>query len=244
MSTILQNPAVIASLIAAAVSIAGLVAVWFNRVIAERYSVHFAAFASGFVLSAALLHLAPEGLEESHDGALFLLGGYVALYVLRSIGKGANGGEQDIGAGLAALAAIGFHSFLDGVVYSISFSAGLETGLYSSAGLIIHEFAESVILFVLLRAAGFGGVLSFVLALVGASLTTPLGAIFSVAAIRELAVERLGELLSIAAGALIYVGATHLSAHMGGESGRRTMFTFLAGIAVAVLATGVHHAGH
>jgi zinc transporter ZupT len=51
----------------------------------------------------------------------------------------------DYALGLVRLIGIGFHSFLDGIVYSISFSISMLTGALVAIGMVLHEFPEGVV---------------------------------------------------------------------------------------------------
>jgi zinc and cadmium transporter len=50
---------------------------------------------------------------------------------------------------------IGFHSFIDGFVYSISFTVSFFTGFLATAGMVLHEFPEGIITYLLLVKSGF-----------------------------------------------------------------------------------------
>ena len=64
--------------------------------------------------------------------------------------------------GITAIEGIGIHSFIDGIIYTVTFSASTMTGVLAGVGLVAHEFAEGVIVFsVLLQMKGVW--LSFVI---------------------------------------------------------------------------------
>jgi zinc transporter ZupT len=44
---------------------------------------------------------------------------------------------------------IGFHSFIDGVIYSIAFTVSILTGFLATMGMIPHEFPEGIITYLL-----------------------------------------------------------------------------------------------
>jgi zinc transporter ZupT len=54
---------------------------------------------------------------------------------------------------------IGIHSFIDGIIYSVTFSVSALTGTLVSIGMVMHEFPEGVFTYVLLRKGGLAGVL-------------------------------------------------------------------------------------
>jgi zinc transporter ZupT len=75
---------------------------------------------------------------------------------------------------------VGFYSFLDGVIYSVTFNVSIFTGILAAMGLILHEFPDWIVTFLLLGRAGF-----------------------------DRKKSTLGALLALSAGALVYVGAPH-----------------------------------
>lgn len=73
------------------------------------------------------------------------------------------------------------------------------------------------------------------LALLAAAATTPLGMLVSYPLIRTLDSETLGALLSVSAGALVYVGATHLLPRAEKEHKRYSIVALAGGVLVAVI---------
>jgi zinc transporter ZupT len=128
---------------------------------------------------------------------------------------------------------IGFHSFLDGVVYSISFSVSMFTGSLVALGMVLHEFPEGIVTYTLLIRGGFSERRSFALAFFAAALTTPLGTLVSYPFVSRIDAPLLGLLLALSAGALIYVGATHLLPQAEREPRRFSLIALGAGILVA-----------
>ena len=104
---------------------------------------------------------------------------------------------------------LGTPSFVDGFVYSITFSVGVFTGVLAATGMVLHEFPEGIITYLLLSRE-FSARTSLILALIAASLSTPLGTLVSCPFVSRIDKTILGALLSLSAGALVCVGATHL----------------------------------
>ena len=73
-----------------------------------------------------------------------------------------------------------------------------------------------------------------VLAFLAAALTTPVGTLISFPMISQIDKPVLGALLSVSAGALVYVGATHLLPHAERESAKYSLVALLGGILVAL----------
>jgi zinc and cadmium transporter len=128
---------------------------------------------------------------------------------------------------------IGFHSFLDGVVYSITFSVSIFTGILAAIGMVLHEFPEGIITYLLLLRGGGSPKQSFWFAFLAAAVSTPLGTLMSYPMISRIDPSLLGTLLSVSAGALVYVGATHLLPHAEREPARYSLVALAGGILVA-----------
>ena len=229
-------PAVLASLAAASFATLGLAAVWRNTGWAERNSAYFAAFAAGVLLTTAIF-LIPEGLESSVYAPFLVLFGYFLLYFINML---IDSNEKGVSNAFVPFLAVGFHSFIDGFEYGVLFGHDEYVGLMASAGLIAHEFAEGVLLFALLRLSGLGRNFSFIFAFIGAALTTPMGAIASQVILRDVEPDTIAMLLSIAAGALLYVGATHLTSHMREGQKHTTLLAYVLGLLLALGMTFVH----
>jgi ZIP family zinc transporter/zinc and cadmium transporter len=101
--------------------------------------------------------------------------------------------------------------------------------------MVLHEFPEGIITYLLLLRGGFSEKISLVLALLAASLTTPLGMLVSYPYISQIDKPFLGTLLSLSAGALVYVGATHLLPQAEKEHRKYSLLALGAGILVAVI---------
>lgn len=242
----LTQPAIVASLIAAAVTTLGIATVWRFHERANRYDAVLSAFAAGILLTSALLHVVPESITLTHDAPLFVLIGFLVLFILNK----AAGHHHPAGhrlppqAVVAPFIGIAFHSFVDGIVYATAFSVNMVMGVSAASGLIIHEFSEGLVLFVLIRSAGGTPALAFALAFLGAALTTPLGAVLGLYAIQGLSSESLGVLLALSGGALLYVSSIHLTERFVHARGLVPIIALMAGVAFSFGMLGGHdHSG-
>lgn len=136
--------------------------------------------------------------------------------------------------GLVPMLGIGTHSFLDGAVYSITFSVSIFTGTLAAIGMVLHEFPEGVVTYLLLLRAGFSESKFFGFAFLAAALTTPIGTLVSFPIVDSLDQTVLGTLLALSGGALLYVGATHLLPQAEREARRYSIAALGAGILIAV----------
>lgn len=227
-----------ASLLAALVTASGIYTIRHYEAWGRKYSIHFICFAAGVLISVSFLHIIPKSMEMSVNAPAYLLGGFVFLHLFNRFITAfvcEKEHEAEYSIGLIAMVGIGFHSFIDGFVYSITFTASIFTGTLAAIGMVLHEFPEGIITYLLLLRGGFSARASLILAFIAASISTPLGMLVSYPLISRTDPTLLGILLSLSAGALIYVGATHLLPHAEKEGGKYSLLAFGGGILVAVL---------
>lgn len=228
-------PAILASLAAAGMAVIGIALVARFHKMADRLLPGLTAFAGGLLVAAGLVHLLPEAMELEPLAPMYFLGGlvFVTMVHLFTHRHGRAGSPL---AALVPLLGISFHSFVDGLIYGAVFSRDMFTGLTSVSGLIFHELAEGMILFVLVRTAGFSLTAAVITAILGAAATTPLGAVLSVYALDGFIPDATGMLLAIAGGALLGIGSTHLVSDIPRQGRARAAMVFMVG---ALLATTV-----
>lgn len=229
--------AIVMSLLAAGVTTCGIYAIRHFDAWARHNASYFACFAAGILIAVSFLHVVPTSFTMHPRAPVYLFAGYLFMHFFNRFitayvcDKPSSNGYA---LGLVPLVGIGFHSFLDGIVYSISFSVSVQTGVLVTVGMVLHEFPEGLITYTLLVRGGFSKRTSFVLAFFAAALTTPLGTVLSYPFVSRVAQPQLGALLALSAGALIYVGATHLLPQAEREPRRFSLVALAAGIAVAV----------
>ena len=232
-------------LVAAAVTSLGLLTVAFHGQRVARQSGLFSLAAAGMLLSLTLLHILPEALGQSERAPLFLLAGFFAglgiTTITRHFFPERAGGQ---GAALTPLLAVGLHSFLDGVIYSVTFAASFEAGVYAASGLILHEFAEGVICFAILLRHGFSIRGSAIWAFLAAGATTPLGVFVSGFFIGGLGPETVALLYAVSAGLLVYVATGPLMQSITQEPPARGFGALGAGVAIAFLLMSLPVHGH
>jgi len=234
-----QNAAVAigASVLACLVTTAGILTVRRFEFWARQNTTYFACFAAGVLIAVSFMHIVPKSFSMAPKAPAFLFAGYLMMYLLnRFLTAYVCDKPQtaDYAIGLMPLLGIGFHSFLDGVVYSISFHASAFTGALAALGMVLHEFPEGIVTYALLIRSGFSERRSFVFALLAAAVTTPVGTLISYPFISEIDKQLLGGLLALSAGALIYVGATHLLPQAEREPRRYSFVALSAGCLIAV----------
>ena len=226
-----------ASAIAGAVTTSGIYAIRRFEAWARENTTYFACFAAGVLIAVSFLHIVPKSFAMNAEAPAYLFAGYLLMHVLNRFLTAYvcdKPETAEYALGLVPLLGIGFHSFLDGVVYSISFSVSMFTGVLVAVGMILHEFPEGIVTYTLLLRSGFSERRSFLLAFLAAAVTTPLGTLVSYPVVSRIEPSLLGLLLALSAGALIYVGATHLLPRAEREPRKYSLVALAAGILVAL----------
>lgn len=230
--------ALAASSLAALVTCAGIYVIRHFERWGRNNSIYFICFAAGVLISVSFLHIIPKAFSMNPKAPIYLFAGYLSLHLFNRFINAFvcdKSSDEQYGLGLIPMFGIGFHSFIDGFVYSITFTVSLFTGLLAATGMVLHEFPEGIITYLLLLRAGFSERMSFSLAFVAAALTTPVGMLVSYPYISRIDESFLGALLSFSAGALVYVGATHLLPQSEAEPRKYSLFALGAGILVALI---------
>ncbi|WP_303902664.1 ZIP family metal transporter [Thiohalomonas denitrificans] len=226
-----------ASSLAALVTATGIYAIRHFEGWGRKYSIYFVCFAAGVLISVSFLHIVPKSLEMNASAPAYLLIGFLLLHLLNrfvTVFVCERNPDSHYGIGLIPMFGIGLHSFIDGFVYSVTFTVSIFTGTVAAIGMVLHEFPEGIITYLLLLRGGFREKTALVLALLAASLSTPLGMLVSYPFISAIDPPLLGSMLSLSAGALIYVGATHLLPQAEKEKAKYSFLALGAGILVAV----------
>ena len=227
-----------ASMLAALVTGIGIYTIRHFEAWGRKYSIYFVCFAAGVLISVSFLHIIPKSFELSPHAPMFLLGGFLLMHLFNRFITAfvcERGTHPAYGIGLVPMLGIGLHSFIDGFVYSITFTVSIFTGVLAATGMVLHEFPEGIITYLLLLRGGFSEKIALLLAIIAASLSTPLGMLVSWPFISQIDKPLLGILLSLSAGALVYVGATHLLPQAEKEHRKYSLCALGAGIMVAVL---------
>jgi zinc and cadmium transporter len=227
-----------ASTLAALVTSIGIYVIRHFERWGRENTIYFVCFAAGVLISVSFLHIIPKAYSMNSQSPFYLLGGYLGLHLFNRFVNAfvcdkAPDAHYDIG--LVPMVGIGFHSFIDGVIYSITFMVSIFTGVLTATGMVLHEFPEGIITYLLLIRGGFKERTSLFLAFLAAALTTPLGMVVSYPFISRIDRPILGALLAFSAGALIYVGATHLLPQAETEHRKYSLFALGTGILVAVI---------
>jgi ZIP family zinc transporter/zinc and cadmium transporter len=101
---------------------------------------------------------------------------------------------------------------------SVTFNVSIFTGLLAAVGMILHEFPEGIVTFLLLEHAGFDRRKSTIYPFIS-----------------NIGQSTLGALLALSAGALVYVGASHLLPAVEKENKRYTLVSLAIGVLVSAM---------
>jgi zinc and cadmium transporter len=228
----------LASTLAAAVTTVGIYVIGRFEAWGRRNTVYFMSFAAGVLVSVSFIHIVPESFQMHDRAPLFFLGGFLALYILNRFLRLYICDDiacQAYTIGIIPMIGIGFHSFIDGIIYSVTFNVSLFTGALAAVGMILHEFPEGIVTFLLLEMSGFNTKTAALYAFLAAAISTPLGTLISYPFVARVERPTLGILLAVSAGALVYVGASHLLPEVEKANKRFSLIALLVGVLVAAI---------
>jgi zinc transporter ZupT len=200
--------------------------------------VYFMSFAAGVLVSVSFIHIIPKSFKMNDGAPVYLLGGFLALYLFNRFLNLYICHEhkcETYSTGIIPMLGIGFHSFIDGIIYSITFNVSVFTGALAAIGMVLHEFPEGIVTFLLLERGGFDKRRSALYAFLAAAISTPLGSLVFYPFIDDIAEPTLGNLLAVSAGALVYVGASHLLPEVEKENRRYSVISLVVGVLIAAI---------
>ncbi|BAZ94040.1 ZIP family metal transporter [Thiohalobacter sp. COW1] len=231
--------ALIASSLAALVTSLGIYTIRRFTAWGHRNTTYFMCFAAGVLVSASFLHIIPKSFSMNPQAPFWLLAGFLGLHLFNRFVTAfvceRDPERKDYAIGLIPMLGIGLHSLIDGFIYSITFTVSILTGYLATLGMVLHEFPEGIITYLLLVRGGIAERRAVLLAFLAAAATTPLGMLVSYPFISAIDRDMLGALLSLSAGALVYVGATHLLPRAEQEHRRYSLVALAGGVFVAMI---------
>ena len=252
MSAVLQTvsgmkPAPIGTAVGfAALTAFGMLAgVWIIRRFeawALRHTGELIAFASGLLVSGALLHLIWRSVDLAGAGLSlpFTLASFLALYVVeahfvphvhaRGEGPVEHGGESRAHLGPLVVTALGLHSVVDGVSVGAALRTGMLLGWVTLMLVFVHKLPVGIASMSALYHSGIPGRravwITGLLAMV-----TPVAVLISYLALRGVSPQALGLLLALAGGSFLYVGAADLLPEGQARGRAANTVVFILGIA-------------
>ncbi len=179
---------------------------------ARRTSVQLIGFAAGTLLGAAFGAILPEAQEFAPEALLFLLGGFLAFFVLEhviTIHAHLEPGQPRHSLGVLGVVGLSLHSLIDGIVIGAGYELEASLGLIAALAIVTHRFVDGVSVTAFVLHAGYSRSLAqfrswavAVAPLVGATAT-----VFLLSGVDR---HFLGALLAVAAGTFVYVAASDI----------------------------------
>lgn len=214
-------------------AVGGLILV--RRSPSSRSLRYFVALGAGFMLSAAILEMVPEGLALTPRwGPILLLGGYSGVHLLEhTLVPHFHFGEEthsheflSLKTTYSVLLGLAVHTFFDGIAIGSGFVLSSWLGWLIFLAVFLHKIPEGFTVASVMLAGGRGRRTALAAALL-LGLMTVLG-VFAINAVPSLV--HLG--LPLAAGVTIYVAASDLVPEVNREPGIRMALVFFAGVAI------------
>jgi len=218
---------------AALVNSLGILTIFKYREWAEKAKTYFMCFAAGVLISTPLILVLPEAIQKNIYSGFMALIGFLFMFSSNKIIKYFTK-KKNLAFGLTAAEGIGIHSFIDGIIYTVTFSVSILTGVLAATGLVVHEFAEGIITYVFLIEGGIKKKVAMLYAFLIAALTTPAGALIAYPFISKLGESSLGLMLGFVAGVLLYVSAAHLLPEAQEQKREHSTLSFIAGVLLAL----------
>lgn len=243
--------AVASVILVSAVSLVGIVAVFWDEKRLRRYTPMLVSIAIGALLGGAFIHLIPESFDVHGDAAgLVILIGILFFFVFEKSLHWHHGHSLDVTdtaisgdepvplpgrprpVGTMLLVSDGIHNFLDGVVIGASYLVGVEVGIATTAAVVLHEIPQEIGDFGVLIHAGYTRAKALFLNFVSA-LTAVFGVVL-VLMFHETANVAVSWVIPLAAGGFIYIALSDLVPELHKFSHLKQSLTQLAVIIFGV----------
>jgi len=118
----------LASFLACAVTMIGIYVISKYEQWGREHSACFMSFAAGVLISVSFMHIIPKSFEMNSAAPVYLLVGFLAVHLSNRFLTLYICHEYecaDYAVGIIPMLGIGFHSFIDGVIYSVTFNVSI-----------------------------------------------------------------------------------------------------------------------
>lgn len=204
-----------ASVIAvSAISFSGLLVMSLKEKVLRKYVFVLVSLAVGALFGDAFLHLVPESFEELGNTPLvgvLIIVGILIFFVLEKYlhwHHHEDDEQKNHHTGKMILISDGLHNFIDGVVITASYFAGIEIGIATTIAVVLHEIPQEIGDFGILLHSGYAVKRALFLNLISALLAI-LGAVITLF-LHEMAEKLIIYFIPIAAGGFIYIAGSDL----------------------------------
>jgi hypothetical protein len=134
-------------------------------------------------ISFSFLPIVPKSLSMNPQAQVSLPVGFFGMHLfnrfLTAFVCEKDPAKKEYAIGIVPVLGIGFHSFIDGFIYSIAFTVSILTGFLTALGMVLHEFPQGIITCLPSVRGGLGERKAMILAFLAAAATTPLGMLLS-----------------------------------------------------------------
>jgi zinc transporter ZupT len=124
----------------------------------QRNTAYFMCFVAGVLIAASFLHMIPKFCAMTARAPVWLLTGFFGLHLLNRFQTSfvceKDPDKKDDVIGVVPMIGLGFHSLIDGFIYAIAFTVSILTGFLATTGMVLHEFPEGIITYLLLVRGG------------------------------------------------------------------------------------------
>ena len=212
------------------------------------------SYATGTLLTAALIGLIPEAIEgaghEPHNVMLFVLGSILFFFFLEKIIIWRNCPDEEcdvhgVAAGPIVLFGDAFHNFTDGLVIAAAFLTDFNIGLAVGFAVIAHEIPQETGDFGILLHSGFSKKKAYVYNALSSSTTIPSSIIgYFVLGMLSAIVPYV---LAISAASFLYIALSDLTPELhkrlGLKHGLRQLIMIILGITtmILIISLGIHN---
>jgi ZIP family zinc transporter/zinc and cadmium transporter len=204
----------------------------------ERYLRYFVALGAGFLMSTALLEMAPESMRISPRMApVLIMAGYCAIHLLEhTINAHFHYGEETHPGefisphkSVSVLLGLSVHALFDGVAIGSGFALSSWLGWLIFIAIVLHKAPEGFTMASVMLASGRSrkSALWSAIALAAATVAGVL--------VIALVPHWVPIGLPVSAGVAVYVGATDLVPEVNREPGIRMALVFFAGVGAFLL---------
>jgi zinc and cadmium transporter len=211
------------------------------------------SFATGTLLTAALLGLIPEAIEiveEPHLITPIILGGILFFFFLEKliVWRDCNYKECEVhgthASGPVILIGDAFHNFTDGIVIASAFLTNFYVGLAASITIIMHEIPQETGDFGILMHNGMSKKKAFLYNTLSSSATIP-SAIISFF-ILDIFHDIIPIFLAISAASFLYIALSDLTPHLHERTGAKHILkqALLISIGIVLMVLILNLGGH
>lgn len=204
-----------ASVIAvSAISFSGLLALSLKEKVLRKYVFVLVSLAVGALFGDAFIHLIPGSFEKLESGSLVGIFAIVGILIFFALEKylhwhhHEDDEQKTHHTGKMILISDGLHNFIDGIVITASYFAGIEIGIATTIAVVLHEIPQEIGDFGILLHSGYAVKRALFLNLISALLAI-LGAVITLF-LHEVAEKLIIYFIPIAAGGFIYIAGSDL----------------------------------